>query len=82
MRTYAYLNAVLDSNPNVTRLVLDAVPLPGGAPSIYAVAMGSVPDGEQSIPGRVRVDPMPSDAAPFYCAGYDAAGMLICQFFA
>jgi hypothetical protein len=82
MRTYAYLNAVLDSNPNVTRLVLDAVPFPGGAPSIYAVAMGSVPDGEQSIPGRVSVEPMPSDAAPFYCAGYDAAGALICQFFA
>jgi hypothetical protein len=53
-----------------------------GAPSIYAVAMGPAPDSEQSIPSRVSVEQMPSDAAPFYCAGYDAAGTLICQFFA
>jgi len=78
---YNYINSVLDAYPTVERLAVDAVPLQSG-PSIYEVITGPVPAGEQSIPGRVTVEQMPSDAAPFLCIGYDAAGTLICQFFA
>ncbi len=75
---YVYLNAVLDANPSIVRLVADNTVWAGGVPSDYAVATGPVPDGEQSIPGRVTVEAAnPSDTN---CRGYDADGVLVALF--
>lgn len=79
---YAYINAVLDANPAVAKLVLDdrAIAGTGGTiPSDYAVATGPVPAGEQSIPGRVIVEAKRDALNPFV-EGYDAAGALVVQF--
>jgi len=70
---YSYLNAVLDANGNIKKLVV--------APDVFAVATGDVPDGEQSIPGRVAVVE-DTAAAVGFCKGFDATDTLICQFFA
>ena len=70
---YSYLNAVLDANTDIKKLVV--------ASNVFAVAMGPVPGGEQSIPGRVTVAE-DAAAAVGFCVGYDAADTLICQFFA
>lgn len=70
---YSYLNAVLDANGNIKKLVV--------APDVFAVATGDVPDGEQSIPGRVTVLE-DTAAAVGFCKGLDAVDTLICQFFA
>lgn len=70
---YSYLNAVLDANTNIKKLVV--------APNVFAVATGPVPDGEQSIPGRVTV--VEDTAAAFgFCVGLDVSDTFICQFFA
>lgn len=68
--TYAYINAVLDANPTVTRLVL--------TPESYAVATGPVPDGEQAIPTRVTVEAGTQTDETEY--GYNAAGTLVVLF--
>ena len=70
---YSYLNAVLDANANIKKLVI--------ASNVFAVATGPVPDGEQSIPGRVTVVE-DVDAAVGFCIGLDATDALVCQFFA
>jgi hypothetical protein len=70
---YSYLNAVLDANPDVAKLVM--------ASSVFAVATGPVPQGEQSIPGRVSVSE-DADAESGLCVGFSDADALICQFFA
>ena len=75
---YAYLNAVLDANPTVVRLVADNTVWAGGVLSDYAVATGPVPVGEQSIPGRVTVEA--ADPSDTNCRGYDAAGTLVVLF--
>jgi hypothetical protein len=70
--TYAYLNAVLAANPTIVALVL--------TPEVYAVAVGDVPAGEASIPGRVALS---LDAAGVVVNfGYDAANTLVVQFIA
>lgn len=73
MNTYAYLNAVLDSNPAVTRLVL--------ATDAYAVATGPVPAGETDLATRVTLEAQPDGAVPNLSEGYDAAGALVVSFF-
>lgn len=79
---YTYINAVLDANPTVVKLVLDdrAVVGTGGTiPSDYAVVTGPVPVGEQSIPGRVTVEAKSEALNPF-AEGYDSAGVLTIRF--
>jgi hypothetical protein len=75
---YVYLNAVLDANPSIVRLVADNTVWAGGIPSDYAVATGPVPAGEQSIPGRVTVEA--ADPSDGNCRGYDAGGVLVALF--
>lgn len=75
---YTYLNAVLDANPTVVRLVADNTVWASGIPSDYAVATGPVPAGEQSIPGRVTVEA--ADPSDTYCRGYDAGEVLVALF--
>ena len=72
MNTYAYLNAVLDANPAVVALVL--------TPEVYAVAVGDVPAGEASIPGRVALSAGVEGVAVNF--GYDVADTLVVQFIA
>jgi hypothetical protein len=72
MSTYSYLNAVLDANPAVVALVL--------TPEVYAVAVGDVPAGEASIPGRVALSAGVEGGAVNF--GYDAANVLVVQFIA
>jgi hypothetical protein len=69
--TYSYLNAVLDANPSVVKLVL--------TPEVYAVAVGDVPAGEASIPGRVALFEEPPGL--LVNRGYDVANGLVVQFF-
>lgn len=73
MNTYAYLNAVLDENPTVTRLVLAA--------DAYSAATGPVPPGEPDLAARVTLEPQPLDAVPNLSEGYDAADVRIIGFF-
>ena len=73
MDTYAYLNAVLDSNPLVTRLVLAA--------DAYNVATGPVPPGQAALTVRTTLEVQPDDAVPNMSEGYDSASVLIVRFF-
>jgi len=73
MNTYAYLNAVLDANPTITRLVL--------ATDTYAIAAGPVPSGETDLATRVTLEAQPDDAVPNLSEGYDGAGALVVRFF-
>jgi len=73
MDTYAYLNAVLDSNPLVTRLVL--------ASDAYNVATGPVPPGQSALTVRATVEVQPDDAVPNMSEGYDASDALVVRFF-
>ena len=70
MDTYTYLNAVLDANPTVVKLAL--------TPEVYAVAVGDVPAGEASIPGRVTLFEEPLGL--LVNRGYDAGTVLVVQF--
>lgn len=79
---YAYLNAVLDDNPSVAALVLDSVRPAGGGTSIYAVATGPIPDGQQDIQQRATVAEMPAGSVPNLNMGFDGGGALVIQFFA
>lgn len=69
--TYAYLNAVLDANPSVVKLVLTQ--------EVYAVAVGDVPAGETPLPGRVALFEEPLGL--LVNRGYDVANGLVVQFF-
>ena len=73
MDTYAYLNAVLDSNPSVTKLVLST--------DAYAVATGPVPPGQTDIASRATLEAQPDDAVPNLSEGFDAADVLVVRFF-
>ena len=73
MDTYAYLNAVLDANPTVTKLVL--------ATDAYAVATGPVPPGQLDLASRVTLEAQPDDAVPNMSEGYDATDVLVVRFF-
>ena len=73
MDTYAYLNAILDSNPSVTRLVLAA--------DAYNVATGPVPPGQSALTLRATVEAQPDDAVPNMSEGYDSANVLVVRFF-
>jgi hypothetical protein len=73
MDTYAYLNAILDSNPTVTKLAL--------ATDAYATATGPVPPGEPDLASRVTLDAQPDDAVPNLSEGFDAADMRVVGFF-
>ena len=73
MDTYAYLNAVLDENPTVTRLVL--------AVDAYNVATGPVPPGQSALTVRATLESQPADAVPNLSEGYDAADVRIVGFF-
>ena len=73
MDTYAYLNAVLDSNPSVTKLVL--------ATDAYATATGPVPPGQLDLASRVTLEAQPDDAVPNMSEGYDATDVLVVRFF-
>ena len=79
---YTYLNAVLNDNPTVTALSLDAVKPAGGGTSLYEVATGPVPAGEQDIQQRAVVTAMPAGSVPSLNTGYDGSGALVIQFFA
>ena len=72
MDTYAYLNAVLDANPTVTRLVL--------ATDAYATATGPVPPGQTDLSSRAVIEAQPDDAVPNLSEGFDAA-VLVVRFF-
>jgi len=73
MDTYAYLNAILDSNPTVTKLVL--------ATDAYSVATGPVPPGQLDLASRVTLEAQPHDAVPNMSEGYDVADVLVVRFF-
>ena len=73
MDTYAYLNAVLDSNPTIAKLVL--------ATDAYAVATGPVPPGQLDLASRVTLGAQPDDAVPNMSEGYDATDVLVVRFF-
>jgi hypothetical protein len=73
MDTYAYLNAVLDANPTIAKLVL--------AVDAYSVATGPVPPGEPDLASRVTLDAQPEDAVPNLSEGFDAADMRVVGFF-
>ena len=70
MDTYAYLNTVLDAKPTVAKLALTQ--------EVYAVAVGDVPAGEASIPGRVTLVEEPLGLV--VNRGYDAGNVLVVQF--
>ena len=72
MDTYIYLNTVLDANPTLVALVL--------TPEVYAVAVGDVPAGEASLPGRVALSLDVEGTVVNF--GYDAADALVAQFMA
>jgi hypothetical protein len=71
--TYAYLNAVLDANPTIAKLIL--------ATDAYAVAVGPVPPGQLDLAIRVTLEAQPDDAVPNMTEGYDAADALVVRFF-
>jgi hypothetical protein len=73
MDTYAYLNAVLDSNPTIAKLVL--------ATDAYATATGPVPPGQLDLAGRVTLEAQPDDAVPNMSEGYDVSDVLVVRFF-
>jgi hypothetical protein len=73
MYTYAYLNAVLDVNPTIAKLVL--------ATDAYSVATGPVPPGQLDLASRVALDAQPDDAVPNMTEGFDVADMLVVRFF-
>ena len=73
MDTYAYLNAVLDSNPTIAKLVL--------ATDAYATATGPVPPGETDLASRATLQAQPDDAVPNMSEGYDATDVLVVRFF-
>ena len=73
MDTYAYLNAVLDANPTIAKLVLST--------DAYAVATGSVPPGQLDLASRVTLEAQPDDAVPNMSEGYDATDALVVRFF-
>jgi hypothetical protein len=63
--TYAYLNAILDANASITRLVLPS--------AVYAVVVGPVPAGQPSIPSRVACEEAPEGTAT---SGYEGSMLL------
>ena len=73
MDTYAYLNAVLDANPTIAKLIL--------ATDAYAVATGPVPPGQTDIASRATLEAQPDDAVPNLSEGFDAADVLVVRFF-
>ena len=73
MDTYAYLNAVLDSNPTIAKLVL--------ATDAYATATGPVPPGQLDLASRVTLEAQADDAVPNMSEGYDATDVLVVRFF-
>lgn len=74
---YAYLNAILDANPETVRLALDTSSRPEGY-SVYDVAMGPTPDGQMDIAARVALEADPdSDDVN---RGYDAGGIVVVVF--
>ena len=73
MDTYAYLNAVLDSNPTIAKLILST--------DAYAVATGPVPSGEPDLASRATLEAQPDDAVPNMSEGYDATDALVVRFF-
>lgn len=81
---YAYLNSILDANPSVTALALDNVKPHAGstAVSLYEVATGPVPAGQQDLQARAVISAMPDGSVPSLNVGYDGGGALIIQFFA
>lgn len=48
MAAYTYINAMIDGNSAVTRMVFP--------PAVYAVVTGAVPDGQPSIPTRITCE--------------------------
>ena len=73
MDTYAYLNAVLDANPTIAKLLL--------ATDAYSVATGPVPPGETDLASRATLEAQPNDAVPNMSEGYDATDVLVVRFF-
>ena len=73
MDTYAYLNAILDANPTITKLVLST--------DAYAVATGPVPPGQLDLASRVTLEVQPDDAVPNMSEGYDVSDVLVVRFF-
>jgi len=73
MYTYAYLNAVLDVNPTIAKLVL--------ATDAYSVATGPVPVGQTDLASRVTLEAQPNDAVPNMSEGYDVSDVLVVRFF-
>jgi len=73
MYTYAYLNAVLDVNPTIAKLVL--------ATDAYSVATGPVPPGQLDLASRVTLEAQPDDAVPNMTEGYDVSDVLVVRFF-
>lgn len=57
---YVYVNAVLDSNNSITRMVFPS--------AVYPVIVGPVPDGQPSIPARVTCE---EDAGATVTTGYE-----------
>ena len=72
MDTYAYLNAVLDANPTIAKLLL--------ATDAYSVATGPVPPGETDLASRATLEAQPNDAVPNMSEGYDVADLLVVRF--
>ena len=73
MDTYAYLNAVLDANPTIAKLVL--------ATDAFTTATGPVPPGQTDIASRATLEAQPGDAVPNMSEGYDATDALVVRFF-
>ena len=73
MDTYAYLNAVLDANPTIAKLVLST--------DAFTTATGPVPPGETDLASRVTLEAQPDDAVPNMSEGYDATDALVVRFF-
>ena len=73
MDTYAYLNAVLDANPSIAKLVL--------ATDAFHVATGEVPPGQLDLASRVPLEAQPDDAVPNMSEGFDVADTLVVRFF-
>jgi len=73
---YTYLNAVLDSNPTITRLALNSGPSSVGA-STYWIALYGAPQGEPQVVDRVAVE---DGGAEEPNRGYDVDGALVASF--
>lgn len=77
MDPYSYMNAIIDSNPTIVRLVLSTEPTGYGV-SPFDAAQGPAPEGQPVLTDRAAIEAAP--AGQDFSEGFDADGNLIARF--